>query len=39
MSKETLDRLLNRNANSIGDRLQNASTVATTGGQIASYNI
>ena len=25
--------------NSIGDRLQNASTVATTGGQIASYNI
>jgi hypothetical protein len=26
-------------ANSIGDRLQNASTVATTGGQIASYNI
>ena len=24
---------------SIGDRLQNASTVATTGGQIASYNI
>ena len=26
-------------ANSIGDRLQNAATVATTGGQIASYNI
>jgi hypothetical protein len=26
-------------ANSIGDRLQNASTVATTGGQIAAYNI
>ena len=26
-------------ANSIGDRLQNASTVATTGAQIASYNI
>ena len=26
-------------ANSIGDRLQNASTVATTGGQIANYNI
>ena len=26
-------------ANSIGDRLQNVSTVATTGGQIASYNI
>jgi hypothetical protein len=26
-------------ANSIGDRLQNASTVATTGGQIASYNV
>ena len=26
-------------ADSIGDRLQNASTVATTGGQIASYNI
>ena len=26
-------------ANSIGERLQNASTVATTGGQIASYNI
>jgi hypothetical protein len=26
-------------ANSIGDRLQNASTVATTGGQITSYNI
>jgi hypothetical protein len=26
-------------ANSIGDRLQNTSTVATTGGQIASYNI
>jgi len=26
-------------ANSIGDRLQNASTVATTGGQIASYTI
>jgi hypothetical protein len=26
-------------ANSIGDRLQNASTVATTGGQLASYNI
>jgi hypothetical protein len=26
-------------ANSIGDRLQNASTVATTGGQIASFNI
>ena len=25
--------------NSIGDRLQNASTVATTGSQIASYNI
>ena len=25
--------------NSIGDRLQNVSTVATTGGQIASYNI
>ncbi len=25
--------------NSIGDRLQNASTVATTGGQIAAYNI
>jgi hypothetical protein len=25
--------------NSIGDRLQNAATVATTGGQIASYNI
>jgi len=25
--------------NSIGDRLQNASTVATTGGQIANYNI
>jgi hypothetical protein len=25
--------------NSIGDRLQNASTVATTGGQIASYNV
>jgi hypothetical protein len=26
-------------ADSIGDRLQNAATVATTGGQIASYNI
>jgi hypothetical protein len=26
-------------ANSIGDRLQNAATVATTGGQIASYTI
>ena len=26
-------------AGSIGERLQNASTVATTGGQIASYNI
>jgi hypothetical protein len=26
-------------ANSIGDRLQNASTVATTGGQIAAYTI
>lgn len=26
-------------ANSIGDRLQNAATVATTGSQIASYNI
>jgi hypothetical protein len=26
-------------ANSIGDRLQNAATVATTGDQIASYNI
>ena len=26
-------------ANSIGDRLQNVATVATTGGQIASYNI
>jgi hypothetical protein len=26
-------------ANSIGDRLQNASTVATTGAQITSYNI
>lgn len=26
-------------ADSIGDRLQNVSTVATTGGQIASYNI
>jgi hypothetical protein len=26
-------------ANSIGDRLQNASTVATTGAQLASYNI
>ena len=26
-------------ANSIGDRLQNAATVATTGGQIAAYNI
>lgn len=26
-------------ANSIGDRLQNASTVATTGSQIASYNV
>jgi hypothetical protein len=26
-------------ANSIGDRLQNAATVSTTGGQIASYNI
>ena len=26
-------------ANSIGDRLQNASTVSTTGAQIASYNI
>jgi hypothetical protein len=26
-------------ANSIGDRLQNASTVATTGSQISSYNI
>ena len=26
-------------SNSIGDRLQNAATVATTGGQIASYNI
>ena len=26
-------------ANSIGDRLKNVSTVATTGGQIASYNI
>jgi hypothetical protein len=26
-------------ANSIGDRLQNAATVASTGGQIASYNI
>ncbi len=26
-------------ANSIGERLQNASTVATTGAQIASYNI
>jgi len=25
--------------NSIGDRLQNAATVATTGGQIAAYNI
>ena len=25
--------------NSIGDRLQNAATVATTGNQIASYNI
>jgi len=26
-------------ANSIGDRLQNASTVATTGRQIAAYTI
>ena len=26
-------------ANSIGDRLQNAATVATTGGQIAAYTI
>ena len=26
-------------ADSIGERLQNASTVATTGGQLASYNI
>jgi hypothetical protein len=26
-------------ANSIGDKLQNAATVSTTGGQIASYNI
>ena len=26
-------------AGSIGDRLQNTSTVATTGAQIASYNI
>jgi hypothetical protein len=26
-------------ANSIGDRLQNAATVSTTGGQIASFNI
>jgi hypothetical protein len=26
-------------ADSIGDRLQNAATVSTTGGQIASYNI
>ena len=26
-------------ADSIGDRLQNVSTVATTGWQIASYNI